>query len=136
MRLSNLGGIAGCKCYSTAASVNEMFSLTYPDGKLFRELFLDHPKYKLFNSLHCDPTLFYNRPGKRPSTPVHKPTLMYFIDKRTTVNIFKLVRKLKKLRRKGIPITVDDININDVISDDNDDSLKRPSAKRRHTTNE
>lgn len=123
MYLENAGDIPGCKCYSTAASANEMFSLVfksddlllYPLDKVSRGdgTQLQTEKYKLFrlfNSMHCDPKTYFVRTVKRAEeSDIHAHNYMFFIDRKKLTDIYRLFKKLEYLQRKKIPFTVSHI---------------------------
>jgi hypothetical protein len=123
MYLENAGDIPGCKCYSTAAGVNEMFSLLYQgddvfmypldktirgDGTPFR--IEKYKLYRLFNSLHCDPKSYFARTEKQSEkSEIHEHNFMFFIDKKKLTDVYRLFKKLDYMQKKKLPITNDHI---------------------------
>jgi hypothetical protein len=140
MYLENAGDIPGCKCYSTAASVNEMFSILYRSDDLFM-LPLDktirgdgtqfqlekYKLYRLFNSTHCDPKSYFARTVKRSEkSDIHEHNYMFFVDKKKLTDLYRLFKKLDSLQRKNTPITINHILESPVKS-----PHKSPSIKKR-----
>lgn len=141
MYLENAGGIPGCKCYSTAASVNEMFSIVYKsddllmypldktirgDGTQFQ--LEKYKQYRLFNSTHCDPKSYFARTVKRSEpSDLHKHNYMFFIDKKKLTDLYRLFKKLDSLQRKHAAIKINNILESGIIKS----PVKSPSVKRR-----
>ena len=106
MYLNNAGGIAGCKCYSNAASTNGLLSFLSEKNAFYNlnELILcDEPDmvFKLFNSNHCDGTI--NKASDYQKY-FGKTREFLFIDFETAVRIFTRRHDLllnKHSRKRG-----------------------------------